>query len=252
MIDVPRQRRHPKAEPAQLAFVADERARWREHDACFTPRPVARQGVREVAIRAPVNEGMRVIDLGAGAGSIAAEVRANLRPSCLVAVEPRAEERCHLERHADIVEITTAQEYAAARADHVRLTSTDFRPLGFDLAIGNPPWWCWPEIFRAGWSLLAPHGVLAFLGPSTWGHSDESSEGREIFDAFAPVLQLRVARRVAYNGGRGTDNRKCSWWVWRKGYSDLVSVSKGWLAIPLPLLGPEDYHWRTRPGTETP
>jgi hypothetical protein len=115
--------------------------------------------------------------------------------------------------------------------------------------IGNPPWWCWPEIWRAAWELVGRRqGLVALLGPSTWGHSPEVSEGLDVFAEAAPILQLRVARRIAFNGGRGTDNRKCSAWVWRRGSSGRME--NGWLACPLPDLGKDAYHWRVRPGTE--
>lgn len=237
---VPRPRRHPKAEPAQLAFVADERARWAEHDACFTPRPVVRQVLERLRDRFPHLVGGRVVDLGAGAGVWCSEARAVLRPELVVAVEPRQEERDHLRRWAHQVHTMTAQEFAEFADGHGAV---------FDLVLGNPPWWCWPEIWTAGWDMLRPAGVLSFVGPSAWGHSHESGEGRQVFEEAAPLEQWRIARRVAYNGGRDTDNRKCSAWVWHRANSG--TLANGWLAHQLPDMGPNAYHWTERPGTET-
>jgi predicted RNA methylase len=94
----------PAPEPAQIALehMVDERANWARHDACFTPRPVARQIVTELRTRFGLIGG-RILDLGAGAGSFTAEIRDLLAPSLLVAVEPREAERPHLQRYANQV-----------------------------------------------------------------------------------------------------------------------------------------------------
>lgn len=232
----------PRPEPAQVEIVPDERRRWAEHDACFTPRPVARQQLTDLRTRFGLI-GCRVLDLGAGSGAWCAEARDILRPSLIVAVEPRAEELPHLQRWADQVHTMDAATFHDFAASHGAIGA-------FDLVLGNPPWWCWPEIWRVGWSVLDRTGVLSFLGPSSWGHSHEAGEGREIFEQRAPLLQNRVARRVAYNGGRGTDNRKCSHWVWHRSRSGLLE--NGWVAHQLPDMGPNAYHWDRRPGTEDP
>jgi hypothetical protein len=218
----------------QIEGIENERERWAEYDACFTPRSVVHQALSRLRsyVRLPKRHG-RLLDPSAGAGVFGQVARAVFPCWNLVGIEPRVEERPYLEHHYDHVVCTTAQRFA---------TDAPF----FDVVASNPPWWCWGEVFDAVWPLVLEGGVLAFLGPSTWGHSDEASECVDVFERVCPAYQWRVRGRIAFNGGSGTDNRKCSWWVFVR---DSIART-GWLTENLPALPPEARRWTTRPGTE--
>jgi hypothetical protein len=227
------------------ADVPDVRARWAEHEAHFLPLAVAEQGAwacREFLT--DERPGMRILDVGAGSGSIGIGLRKVFPNAMLVAVEPREEELPHLQRNYDEVFVGTIEDFAALQPR-----------AQFDLIISNPRWSMWGDIFNASLPLATPAGFLVFHGPSTWGHSDESSEYVSVFDTLPPVEQWRVRGRVAYNGNSATDNRKVSWWAFRK--PDLDSETRratrrahGWRCLNLPVLDTDARRWRVRPGTE--
>ena len=227
---------------AQLLIdgIEDDRARWAEHEACFLPLPVALQGVEAIREHLHVLDDAHILDLGAGAGSIGVALRQVFPAATIVACEPRDEEVSHLLPKYDEVIVGTARQLAALRAG--RSARHDF-----DLVVSNPPWSIWGEVWECAWSMVRPGGYVVMHGPSTWGHSDESSEYIDVFDDCPPLQQWRVRGRVAYNGGAATDNRKVSWWVWRMGAPKGV---RGWWSINLPALEAEQRRWRVRPGTE--
>jgi hypothetical protein len=227
------------------ADVPDVRARWAEHEAHFLPLGVAQQGVEACRDFLGIDtEHPWILDVGAGSGSIGVALRKVFPNALLVAVEPREEELPHLLRHYDEVFIGTIEDFAKLQP----------RAL-FDLAISNPRWSMWGDIFDATLPLVNASGFVVMHGPSSWGHSDETSEYVSVFDTLPPVEQWRVRGRVAYNGDSATDNRKVSWWAFRK--PDLDSETRratrrahGWRCLNLPALPVEARRWRVRPGTE--
>lgn len=238
-------RKRKAATPAQqlVPGVDDVRAEWAEHDACFTPGPVVRQGLAWLAPRLPNDRRIVMLDPCAGGGVFGQQARLELGSRVEIhGVEPRASES-GAARHYDRFARLRAQDLVSVPGRH-----------GADLVVTNPPWWCWAEIFRACWPLVVPGGWLAVLGPSSWGHSDEPSEGVSVFDDEPPRVQLRIRGRVAFNGGRATDNRKCSWWIWRnvgaRGLEAERTRSGGWWCENLPALTPAERSWVVRPGTE--
>lgn len=224
----------------QIAGIESPRPRWAEFDACFTPAPVVVQGLRWLASRI-VTDGplpLKLLDCCAGGGVFGQQARIVFPTARLLGAEPRVEEVEHAARHYDEFWTCPADELVARVS-----------PRSVDIVSTNPPWWCWGDIFDAVWPLVRLGGLLAFLGPSSWGHSDEQSECIEIFDRVPPIAQLRVRGRIAYNGGRATDNRKCSWWVFQKQWR-AADPSAGWTTITLPPLDVEQRCWTVRPGTE--
>lgn len=222
-----------------LPGIADERLRWALHSACFTPRAVVRQGLERIRDRLPCCPRPWVLDVGAGGGVFGQVAREVFAPELLVAVEPREEERANLLRHYDQVHTMDADEFGVFAREHWAV---------FDLAPSNPPWDLWADCWLAQWPLVSPGGILAMLGPSTWGHSDEASEAIDLFEAEPPTEQWRIRGRIAFNGGTAVDNRKCSWWVWVKGWPR--DPDGAWRCLTLPMLSPADRCWRVRPGTE--
>jgi hypothetical protein len=219
--------------------VEDERARWAAFDACFTPEAVVEQGLRWLEWHSLIRVA-RVLDPCAGAGIFGKVARRLWPEAWTVGVEPRVEENCH--RHYDATYLATAQEFGTTISGKTR----------YELVSTNPPWGSgqavdnWGDIFDAVWPLVADRGMLALLGPSTWGHSDEASERVDVFERVCPAYQLRIRGRIAFNGGSSTDNRKCSWWVW---CNDGVARDSTTM-INLPALPAEARRWTVRPGTE--
>lgn len=230
-------------EQLRIDGVEDVRERWAAWEACFTPPAVVDQGWRWLIAHHPVRV-PKVLDPCAGAG-VFGMVAKRLFTHVGIGLEPRVEEKEHVCRHYDLPIPFTVQEFATLNAGVTH-------PERFDFIVTNPPWGegeattNWGDIFDACWPMLAADGVLAFLGPSTWGHSDESSECARIFDEHVPAYQLRIRGRIAFNGGSGTDNRKCSWWVW---CNDGVARDSTTM-ITLPALPAEARRWNVRPGTE--
>lgn len=251
-----------------IGGVADERAEWAKHEACFTPSLVARQGMELVHMHlaamhdaAPLRT-LRVLDVGAGAGVLGRELRKvdeTWNPKWKVrlkidAMECREDEREHLIRNGyDHVMITDA----ITLLDEMTKRS---QAQIYDVVIGNPPWSKYGAIVRAAMPNVRKGGAVYMHGPSIWGHSDEPSEDAPTFDAFPVNEQHRVRRRVSYDGKAGI-NYKVSWWKWvhrgdgttepgiRTTNADGETVI-GWKTYTLPDLGKPAYQWSRRPGTE--
>lgn len=230
-----------------------DRDRWAAHDADFTPLPVIRQGLACV-LRLVQCYGSsawtprKALDPSAGAGAFGMVFR-ELLPLChTTGVEVREEEREHVMRNYDQALICSFQDLQTQVAD---------------LVATNPPWGtAWSQIARE-WIPLAD--VVALLGPTTWGHSDEPAEALDLFEKHPPWCCLRVPGRVQFRTGTnprtGTkysaDNRKVAWWVWADGVmplvrnvGDVVPDMPAFATITLPRLPKEDRRWTTRPGTE--
>jgi hypothetical protein len=228
-----------------IACIPDVRARWAEHEAHFLPLAVALQGVEACRdnLSLEADDPLWILDVGAGSGSIGVALRKVFTKAMLVAVEPREEELPHLRRHYDEVFIGTIEDFAKLQPRAV-----------FDLAISNPRWSMWGDIFDATMPLVKERRYCVMHGPSTWGHSDESSEYIGVFDERMPIEQWRVRGRVAYNGDSAVDNRKVSWWAWKQLDPDEPEWARrmrhGWRCITLPALPAEARRWRQRPGTE--
>lgn len=224
-----------------IGGVEDVRERWAAFDACFTPEAVVEQGLRWLRSYIGRRSAVTFLDPCAGAGIFGKVARGVFPALASLGVEPRLEEHEHVARHYDVPFLGTAQEYAKLSLRR-----------SWSLIATNPPWGSgqavdnWGDIFDACWPLLDMGGVLALLGPSTWGHSDEVSERIDVFERVLPAYQLRIRGRIAFNGGSSTDNRKCSWWVW---CNDGVARDSTTM-INLPALPVEARRWTVRPGTE--
>lgn len=232
-----------------------DRDRWAAHDADFTPLPVIRQGLSCVLrlVQYFSEESYKPVaacDPAAGAGAFGVVFRELLAPFCqTTGIEVREEERAHVERNYDIAVIGS---FESAVHD-----------VALDLVATNPPWGTrWPQIARA---VIPRARVVALLGPTTWGHSDEPAEALDLFEQHPPWCCLRVPGRVQFRTGTnprtGTkysaDNRKVAWWVWiddaiplvrNVGY--VVPDMPAFATITLPRLPKEDRRWTVRPGTE--
>jgi hypothetical protein len=240
-----------EAAPTLPGVEADPRPTWAAFSACFTPRAVVRQGLirllglLRLRYHLPPGNVIHVLDVGAG-GGVFGQVWRELEsegltlPAYLTALEPRESEAANLERFYDLVIVGEASGFAAL-------------DLRVDLVIANPPWDLWGECLDAVWPTLDTGAIVAFLGPSQWGHSDEAADRADLFDRCRPIAQWRVRGRIAFTGGAGHPT-KCSWWLFRRGVSDAPSCGPeddlSWPTLTLPPLTPAERTWRLRPGTE--
>lgn len=222
-----------------------ERERQKSYAVDYTPRPVVLQGLRMARSLCPQLSAIRrYLDPCAGAGVFGSAVRELWPDESLlsIAVEPRAEERVHLDRHHDAVYVDTFQACAELDGGEIDLIAT------------NPKFGLWPELVRWAWPKLSDRGVLLLYGLSTWGHSREPSESSETFDRYPPSFQLRIGGRVRHRVGLndkgkpfGTDARKYSWWLWDKSRTGIVGRRE---TIDLPQLLPNELRFTAIPGTE--
>lgn len=237
--------------------------RLRAHEVGLTPEPVTRQWLEILARRrrSPVT----ILVPGAGSG-VECKVAREIWPDAfIVAIEVRVEERAHLARFADRVCIESFEAWL--ERPHPR----------FDLVVSNPPFSkARPRVVDGKvvtWiasrdQLLTEDGLLSLLMPNDFldrtrvevewllqpdddGHCPN-----------APIRHARIADRVGFYGGSGTDSNTHGWWNWmrsdhrgfggqRAGLRDLDSGGTTWLTEQLPWLPGDQRRWRQRPGTES-
>lgn len=222
-----------------------DRERQKSYAVDYTPRPVVMQGLRMARSLCPQLSAIRrFADPSAGAGVFGSVVRELWPYQTLlsVAVEPRVEERVHLDRHHDAVYVDTFQVCA------------ELEDFDADLIATNPKFGLWPELVRWAWPRLSNRGVLLLYGLSTWGHSREPSESSGTFETYPPLYQMRIGGRVRHRVGLndkgkpfGTDSRKYSWWLWDKSRPGTVGRHT---TIDLPQLNPHELRFTAIPGTE--
>ena len=188
-----------------------------------TPLGVVRQGLAEMAKLYPLLQRQpvpRIIDYGAGDGRFGWCATEVWPGPWMVASEVRTEEH---EKLRGIYDDVVGDYRDAPGAGQ------------YDLALGNWPFSLWHKILPE--AVAATNGgMVATLGLSSWGHSTEPSEAREVFEAFPPSYQLRIQGRIMFLAGKGpggkrygSDNRKYSWWVW-----GLPRAGQGWVCRNLP------------------
>lgn len=185
-----------------------------------------------------------VLDPSAGSGVWARAARAILGESTFIAgAEPRESERANV----------VAAHNLGIVCDFDRALALE-GPLGgtiFDLVISNPPF----SAFKRGWWLdllrsdrLHSGSVVAFLGLSQWGQSEEAAD---LLAEWAPSLQLRAGGRIAYRGDGKADAREHSLWAWLVGENERPKRRKRWAVEQLPVLPAELRRWEPSavPGT---
>ena len=199
---------------------------WDAYEAYFTPLPVVLQGLRSLAT---IVQPEVVMDLGAGAGPFG-QVSAALWPEAeLVAVEARASEAVHLNRHYDRVIIEDATQ--------CRLPSAD-------LIVSNPPFSLARKLAERALAVVRPGGLVAFLVRQTWGDADEVEE---LLRFWPPAAELTISGRVsmAAAGEATKDHFGYQWLVWR----GPRPAGSAWPRLLLPRLDKQSLGWTARPGT---
>jgi adenine-specific DNA-methyltransferase len=196
----------PPLSPSSVRWLAETPlARRKPRGQYLTPRPVA----EELVDRIPLEPGMKVLDPGVGTGELLAAV-ARRRPDARLAgwdIDPTA--------------LAAARELVPGADLELRSALDPIRKeagaggsgAGFDLVIGNPPYFqvpVTPELkarfgevisgranvftlfFKAGLDLLAPGGTLAFVVPPSMNSGAYFEALREHVVSRARITDLTV------------------------------------------------------------
>lgn len=238
--------------------------RLRAHEVGLTPEPVTRQWIEVLARRRSAPR--TILIPGAGSGVEAKVCRETWPDAYIVAIEPRAEEHRHLARYCDEVWSCTFEEWADRVHEDER----------FDLIVTNPPFSKARPAEVDGkvvtWidrrdELLEEGGLLTLLMPNDFLDRTRVEVAWLLeVDEYghcpnAPIRHSRIADRVGFYGGSGTDSNTHGWWTWmrsdhdgfggqRSGRRDLNSGGATWLCEQLPWLPGHERKWKRRPGTE--
>lgn len=202
--------------------------RLREHEADFTPYPIARQCVGALAGIGVAKNVRRVVDPCAGAGVWCQAARAEWSDAFVHGVELRAEEREHLEQNADAC---TIGDFLSVRVPHC------------DLVITNPPFSLFESVVDKGlriarWvCLYAPIDiVLRAKDRAAWLRRN----------AEYMVAMLVTPGPIGFRGpGTSSDFRAYGLWV----FSSSSTGDHRWGTVLLPMLEGHERKWLTRPGT---
>ena len=244
----------------------DDDATLAELEVDYTPVGAALQLV--MALRQsmrPTTTIRRALCPAAGSGVFVRALRA-LDPGIVVdANDARQSE------YDNIVSAVSGTGGDASFGDFERWITYPPKGRKYDLVIDNPPfkWFktgIWEAIFGSG--MVRKRGLVAFLGLSQWGQSEEAWP---MMCRRSPILQIRLGGRLAFRpagetsmrpipkdrrvqGGpthepkkNGTDQREYSLWVWSE--SDEGRI--GWHTVQLPTLPAELRSWSSAavPGT---
>lgn len=232
------------SEQTDLGFKtgAADPDRLRQFEVDRTPTPVVRQLMQYLEAEFPTTgKRLKILDPSAGSG-VFGKCAAEAWPgSHRIAVEPREEERRWLERHYQLTELATLQQYVG------------YLPSPVDLVTGNPPFTLWRMFVTLGRAMLKSPGLVVLLGLDDWG---QSAEGVEFFEEHPPFFQRRITGRLNMRGpgnnpktGKpwASDMRGYSWWCWDHHDRDPVT---GWHCENLPLLEAHEREWKIEPGRE--
>lgn len=210
--------------------------RLREHEADFTPYPVALQCVKAARDYyyggRDEPHGLHVMDPAAGAGVWLQAAHAVLDISHAWAIEKRAEEEPNLLRTTPDVEIADFLSLPPSRG-------------AYDIALTNVPFslfveYCWRSL---EWAEMA--WLFAPIDVCTRG-ADKVAAFRDLLP-FVDILFI-VPGAIGYRGpGTSSDFRTYGLWCL---HQDSVGDADGHLTTYLEMLPGHDRKWVTRPGTE--
>lgn len=173
---------------------------------------------------------VRIADIGAGSGPWGQRARFVFPGAHLTALEIRAEERPHLKRWYDDVQIG---DFRAASVEEP-----------FDLVMGNAPFFSLLEAITWGLRHVRFGGWICLLGPAGFG-AEEGAE--QLLLTMPPRHSLRLPGRLAFTLD-GSDFQHHEALLWQRG--GPVAVSPSWQTHLLPPLPPSSRRWLVVPGRE--
>lgn len=231
-----------------------------EHEADYTPLPVALQLLLALREEVDLPTPTRILHPSAGSGCWPRAARAAFGSEpYIVGVEPRVNEATNIAAACDEAHSLYIADYLATR------------PEPFDLIADNPPFsafesdFFWPlEFLRAG--LLHADSWIVLYGLTQWGQSDKADTAMQ---AWQPALQLRLGGRPQHRGKgtkrwakiskkhlvpggpthelreNGGDSREyCAWcWSAKDGRERLRGCRPSWRTVQLPVLDAPLRQW---------
>jgi len=252
---------------AQTSMLVDEpdHERDREFEVDRTPRGLVRAALgahlaarggehsRTVAVAGhhvwhPSDGPLRVLDVCAGSGVWASEMRAWCErhgiPVEITAIEVRPEEREHLERVADFAVIGDALDLLGD--DHY------YGAHRWHIAIGNPAFsllaWDPQDTARIPLAPTLLELALSMILLSTTQAFTRSKRAAEWLHGNPPALETRIAQTVSFRGGSKSDGISYSVTSWVP-YMRHPLPGTPWPCSVLVLPG-EARRWRVPPGQE--
>lgn len=249
-----------------MTSTAEHEADMREREDDPTPRGVVRAVLAAasttIVTRRPRSGPLRVLDVCAGWGCWASEIRRLAAPGVKTAqgfpvhitgVEIDSRKREDIRRWCDAVVVNDWREFIAVR-DAGRRVYGGSCCDDFDLAIGNPHFTALthddPEQSMPAVLLRHAPAVLLFHQEQSF---QKSEAGARIWHRYPPAAVLHVPGSVRFRVGTnpktgkpyGADSRCYQATLWLRGYEGPAS------AVMLPWLPAADRRWSTPPGTET-
>jgi len=180
------------------------------HDTYLTPLSLAKATVNWLTTHThfPHTYIQYVLDPGAGSGVWGGAVRDHFGPSFQQGLVLTGVELRKKVQPADY-------NFWHPRTDYLKWMPTMMAP---DLVIGNPPF-VWAEAFiRKSFSFLAPNGIICFLLPTDFAHTQGRSRG--LFQEYPPRHIVTLAERPQFSGPKGeslgkanTDNYILGIWI---------------------------------------
>ena len=155
------------------------------------------------------NDGIRVLDSGAGEGAWGKEVRKIIPTAIITGVELR-----NIQKPDGYDNWYNSIDYKY------------FDKGKYDIILGNPPYRYSEEFIRKSMELLDDYGVLFYLLRLSFLESQKRYDG--LFKEFRPLEVSVSVRRVSFSGDKKSDNNAYAIFTWLKN-NKLENTGLSWL-----------------------